>query len=67
MDVRLFCKQEQAKRLIKTQLHVPNLKSERDAMIAAISIVHGFKLVSRNESDFKHINVELINPWLAVE
>ncbi len=35
-------------------------------MIAAISLVHGFKLVSRNESDFKHINVELINLWLAV-
>lgn len=46
------------------QLHVPDPKSERDAMIAAISIVHGLTLVSRNENDFKHINIELINPWL---
>lgn len=49
------------------QLHVPDPKSERDAMIAAISIVHGFTLVSRSESDFQHINVELINPWLSVD
>lgn len=47
------------------QLHVPNPKSERDAMIAATCIVHGFALVSRNEKDFQHINVELINPWLT--
>ncbi len=47
------------------QLHVPDPKSERDAMIAATSIVHGFTLVSRNESDFQHINVKLINPWLT--
>lgn len=45
------------------QLHIPNPKSERDAMIAAISMVHGFTLVTRNEKDFKHIDVPLINPW----
>ena len=47
------------------QLHVPNPKSERDAMIAATAIVHGFTLVSRNEKDFKHIDVDIINPWRA--
>lgn len=47
------------------QLHVPNPKSERDAMIAASAIVHGMTLVSRNERDFRHIDVRLINPWLS--
>jgi predicted nucleic acid-binding protein len=46
------------------QLHVPDPKSERDAMIAASALVHGFTIVTRNEKDFKHINVKLINPWL---
>lgn len=45
------------------QLHVPNPKSERDAMIAAISIVHGYTLVTRNEKDFKHIEMNILNPW----
>lgn len=49
------------------QLHVPNPKSERDAMIAATSMVHGLTLVTRNEKDFKHTNVELINPWLKTK
>jgi predicted nucleic acid-binding protein len=47
------------------QLHVTNPKSERDAMIASTAIVHGFTLVSRNVKDFKHINIQLINPWLS--
>ncbi len=46
------------------QLHVPDPKSERDAMIAASALVHGLTMVTRNEKDFKHINVKLINPWL---
>jgi predicted nucleic acid-binding protein len=33
-------------------------------MIAASALVHGFTIVTRNEKDFKHINVKLINPWL---
>ena len=31
------------------QLHVPNPKSERDAMIASTSVIHGLTLVTRNE------------------
>lgn len=46
------------------QLHVPDPKSERDAMIAATCIINGFTLVSRNEKDFGHIEVNIINPWL---
>lgn len=49
------------------QLHVPNPKSERDAMIASTSIVHGLTLVTRNEKDFKHIDVDVINPWLTTK
>ncbi|PCI63568.1 MAG: VapC toxin family PIN domain ribonuclease [Gammaproteobacteria bacterium] len=47
------------------QLHGPDPKSERDAMIAATSIVHGLTLVTRNVKDFKHIGIELINPWIS--
>ena len=46
------------------QLHVPDPKSERDAMIASTALVHGLTMVTRNEKDFKHIDVKLINPWL---
>lgn len=49
------------------QLHVPDPKSERDAMIAATSIVHGLTLVSRNESDFRHTGVDFVNPWMPQE
>jgi predicted nucleic acid-binding protein len=45
------------------QLNVPNPKSERDAMIAATSIIHGLTLVTRNEKDFKHMGIEVVNPW----
>ena len=49
------------------QLHVPDPKSERDAMIASTAIIHGLTLVSRNIKDFKHINIKLINSWLFTE
>jgi predicted nucleic acid-binding protein len=47
------------------QLHVPNPKSERDAMIAATSIIHGLTLVTRNEKDFTHMEIEVVNPWVC--
>lgn len=50
--------------LVCAQLHVPDPKSERDAMIAATALVHGMTLVTRNEKDFRHIKLDLINPWL---
>lgn len=46
------------------QLHVPDPKSERDALIAATALVHGMTVVTRNEADFKATGVPLINPWL---
>lgn len=45
------------------RLHVPDPKSERDALIAATALVHGMAVVTRNEADFKATGVPLIDPW----
>lgn len=45
------------------RLHVPDRRSERDALIAATALVHGMTVVTRNEADFKATGVPLINPW----
>ena len=45
-------------------LHVPNACAERDAMIAATAIEHGFTVVTRNTPDFINTGVSLLNPWL---
>ena len=44
-------------------LHLPDPRSERDAMIAATALEHRFVVVTRNISDFAHTGVQLINPW----
>lgn len=49
------------------RLHVPDRKSERDALIAATALVHGMTVVTRNEADFKATGVSLINPWLFAQ
>jgi toxin FitB len=46
-------------------LHIPNPRSDRDAMIAATAIEHGFTVVTRNEIDFVQTGVTIINPWHA--
>jgi toxin FitB len=48
------------------QLHVPNPKSERDALIAATALEHNLTVVTRNLADFAAIGVPLINPWQGV-
>ena len=45
-------------------LHVPNACAERDAMIAATAIEHGFTVVTRNMPDFINTGVPLLNPWV---
>lgn len=46
------------------QLHVPNPRSERDALIAATALVRaGMSVVTRNISDFRATGVPLIDPW----
>ena len=44
-------------------LHVPDPRAERDAMIAATALEHGFSVVTRNVSDFVGTGVALVNPW----
>ncbi len=45
------------------RLHIPDRRSERDAMIAASALVHGLVVVTRNVRDFEATGVTLINPW----
>jgi toxin FitB len=45
------------------RLHVPDRRSDRDAMIAATALLHDLIVVTRNVGDFAHMNVALINPW----
>lgn len=44
-------------------LHVPNPRSDRDALIAATALVHGMTVVTRNVSDFQAMGVDVVNPW----
>lgn len=46
-------------------LHVPDPRSERDTMVAATALEHGFTVVTRNEPDFAGTGVGLVNPWTA--
>ena len=45
------------------QLHVPDKRSERDALIAATALVHGMTVITRNVADFLPTGVAIINPW----
>jgi len=45
------------------RLHVPDPRSERDAMIGATAIVHGMRVVTRNVADFEPMGAAIIDPW----
>lgn len=45
------------------RLHVPDPRSERDALIGATALVHGMTVVTRNQADFAPMGVALLNPW----
>lgn len=45
------------------RLHVPDPRSERDALIAATALVHKMTVITRNVSDFEPTGVQLLNPW----
>ncbi|NMG67768.1 PIN domain-containing protein [Azoarcus indigens] len=47
------------------RLHVPDRRSERDALIAATALVHGMTVATRNVGDFEPTGVSLLNPWSA--
>ena len=44
-------------------LHLPNPRSDHDALIAATALVHGMAIVSRNVSHFQPTGVAVVNPW----
>lgn len=44
-------------------LHVPDPRSERDALIAATALVHGLAVATRNVADFAPTGVRTFNPW----
>lgn len=48
------------------RLHVPDRRSERDALIAATALVHGMSVVTRNVADFTPTGVAVVNPWSAM-
>lgn len=47
-------------------LHVPDPRPERDALIAATALTLGLTLVTRNIADFEPMGVSLLNPWRAL-
>lgn len=44
-------------------LHVPDPRSDRDALIAATALIHGMTVVTRNVSHFQPMGIAVINPW----
>jgi toxin FitB len=47
------------------KLHVPDPRSERDALIAATALVHGLTIVTRNVADFASMGAPLLDPWIV--
>ncbi len=45
------------------ELHVPNPRPVRDALIAATALVHGMTIVTRNVADFEPTGARILNPW----
>ena len=45
------------------RLHVPDPRSDRDALIAATALIHDLTVVTRNVADFEPTGVRIINPW----
>ena len=48
---------------IAARLHVPEPKPDRDSIIAASALAHGFSVVTRNVRDFRFPKLVVINPW----
>jgi predicted nucleic acid-binding protein len=44
-------------------LHVPDPRSDRDALIAATALIHQMTVVTRNVDHFRPMGVTVINPW----
>jgi predicted nucleic acid-binding protein len=39
---------------------------EMDGLIAAVALLHGATLATRNIADFEHCGIPLVNPWETV-
>ena len=48
-------------------LHIPDRRSDRDALIAATALVHRMTVVTRNVSDFAPTGVRIVNPCVSAE
>lgn len=48
--------------LAPAALHVPDPRPERDALIAATALVHGYGVTTRNVADFHDLRVTILNP-----
>lgn len=44
-------------------LHVPDRRSDRDALIAATALIHGMSVVTRNVADYTPTGVAVLDPW----
>ena len=44
-------------------LHVPDQRSDRDALIAATALASGMTIVTRNVDDFEPTGAATLNPW----
>lgn len=45
------------------KLHIPDRRSDRDALIAATALTHGMTVVTRNIDDFRSTGIDILNPW----
>ncbi len=48
---------------VAASFHVPNPAPFADALIAATALANSMTVVTRNETDFKQLEVRIINPW----
>lgn len=44
-------------------LHIPNWRSEADALIAATALIHNMAVVTRNAKDFEGTGIVVVDPW----
>lgn len=44
-------------------LHVPDPRPDRDALIGATALSRGLTVVTRNTADFEPLGVAVFNPW----
>lgn len=44
-------------------LHVPDRRSDRDALIAATALIHAMTIVTRNVADYTPTGVAVLDPW----